>query len=470
MPAGEQASPWAGNTNDTTERIMKRQYLRLTAFLVAAAALFSGCLGDDEDTTVTTYNDTMITGFQLGTLNRYYDGTLTTLAGTSYPMTIDHVNRLIENLIELPVGTDVAHVVCTVSAKNNGVVFLKAVDSDSVMLHSSADSVDFTPVAESSACERVFRVYAINGQGWRDYTVRLNVSATAGTDFAWTRVSKQTTGVARADSVRLLWAGSQAVVMARTGSKTVVWQSQADGDSISWQQLQQEFGAESWRNCVVKQDTVFVLDGGRLMWSVDLAQWTQHAADAQGLSALVASASHKLFALKADGTPMQLGEGDDAWKEDSTESRDDIQWMPQGVVATLRWPYPTDFETDCLIMAGQHGALSTTVLWRRLCPQKATATDSGRWTFMPFASNNSFTLPSIEAPALGLMPDGQIGIVGTTHSVFLSADQGISWRQSDDHQLPEAIAAGTPVAMGNDGDGLLWLVDTGGNVWTGTLR
>ena len=80
-----------------------------------------------------------ITSFTLGSLNRYTYSTSSTtgndtviktkLTGSAYPMTIDQMNCLIYNHDPLPIGTDTAHVVCTVTTKNNGVVTIKAKDT-----------------------------------------------------------------------------------------------------------------------------------------------------------------------------------------------------------------------------------------------------------------------------------------------------------------------------------------------------
>ena len=165
---------------------MKRFSLRLCALIAGVAAL-SSCLKDSDDDT-TTYSDMAITQFTLGTLNRYTHTVSSktgndtviksTLSGSVYKMSIDQLRHRIVNMTELPVGTDIEHVICTVSAKNGGVVALQSMTSDSLKWHSSTDSVSFVQ-------PRIFRVYATDGSGYRDYTVELNVSATTGITFGW---------------------------------------------------------------------------------------------------------------------------------------------------------------------------------------------------------------------------------------------------------------------------------------------
>ena len=170
---------------------MKR-FLQAFCGLVVALSMLTSCLSSsDEDTT--TYNDVVITSFKLGTLNRYLHTTSksgadsvfkATYSASNFKMNIDQLNDTIYNADSLLVGTDVAHVVCTVTTKNSGIVFLKSMTSDSLTYFSSgSDSVDFTR-------PRVFRVYANDGSCFRDYKVSVTASQqTAGT-FLWTVADK----------------------------------------------------------------------------------------------------------------------------------------------------------------------------------------------------------------------------------------------------------------------------------------
>ncbi|MCR4959370.1 MAG: DUF6242 domain-containing protein [Prevotella sp.] len=168
---------------------MRRFFLRCCV-LLACVSTVTSCLKDDEED-YSGFTDVAITQFTLGTLNRYThtvssktgNDTImkSTLAGSSYRMTIDHLNRRIYNATPLPVGTDAAHVLCTVSAKNGGLVALKSVIGDTLRWHAATDSVDLS-------VPRVFRVMARDGINTRDYTVTLNVSSSQGVSFEWQMV------------------------------------------------------------------------------------------------------------------------------------------------------------------------------------------------------------------------------------------------------------------------------------------
>lgn len=170
---------------------MKRIF-RTFCGLLAAGLLLTSCL-KSEDNDVVTYDDMSIMTFTLGTLNRYLHTTSstgadsvykTTYVASSQRMNIDQINGSISNANPLPIGTDVAHVICNVTTKNKGVVYVKSTTSDTLTYFvTGKDSIDFT-------VPRTFRVFATDGSGSRDYTVSLSVRSQEAGVLTWTRTSE----------------------------------------------------------------------------------------------------------------------------------------------------------------------------------------------------------------------------------------------------------------------------------------
>ena len=164
---------------------MKRIFLPV-AWLFLAVLMFASCLGDNNDTSVSS-RETAITSFALGTVNRYVHTTSSVgtdsiykvaYAGSAYKFHIDHVNRTIYNPDSLPYGTDAAHIICTILAYNSAAIGIKSITSDSLRAYSSADSIDFRS-------PRLFRVVSLDGTAWRDYTVKVNVHKEKGDTMVW---------------------------------------------------------------------------------------------------------------------------------------------------------------------------------------------------------------------------------------------------------------------------------------------
>ena len=156
--------------------------------------LLPSCLGSDDDDT-TYYDDAAITAFSMGTLNRYLTTTSSTgedsvykvtYAGSSFKMTIDQLGCRIFNNDSLPYGTDIKHVLCTVSTSHNAGVTIQSMTSDSLKLFSTSDSIDFSQ-------PRILRVYSTDGAYQRDYTVTLSVRQLPQGTVVWTKMPEGTT-------------------------------------------------------------------------------------------------------------------------------------------------------------------------------------------------------------------------------------------------------------------------------------
>lgn len=221
---------------------------------MAGVALLTSCLNDKDDSTSTAYSDVAITGFTLGSLNRYTHITSTstgndsiiktTISGSTYKMTIDQLNRRIYNVSELPMGTDVAHVVSTVTTKNGGLLALQSAISDSLKWFSSTDSVDYTT-------PRTLRVYSADGTSQRDYVVELNVSATTGITFGWELAATLT-----ADNLTSM------LLVAET-------------DTVHLAERSNIFGASTFESYMMDSD------GRLLVKRADAADWQEERLDAE---------------------------------------------------------------------------------------------------------------------------------------------------------------------------------------------
>ena len=424
-----------------------RRYIQTLCVLAVAVAGLTSCLSDDEEK-VTTYSDVAITQFMLGTLNRYTTTTSpttgndtlvkTTLTGSSYKMTIDHLGHAIYNQSPLPVGTDVKHVVCTVSTKHNGVLALKSMTSDSLSFFNASDSIDFS-------VPRVFRVYSIDGTASRDYTVSLNVSQTAGVNFGWTKVDENRTDltgwtdkrlVAVNDTVVLADRGVVAVSVGSTGYQDLL-RLNSDG----YTEVSYDHG-ETW-------STIYNL-----------------TATSTGLSQLLGATIHEVYGLTADG---RLKVSDDAlglyWTDESLD--DDARLLPATNIAMVSWPYAPADSTDYVLMVGRQQNDDAFCTWRKLSGYASTA-EKAQWVYMPLDDGNRGQLPYGDELSLAYYDGKVIALTASSHTVYVSRDQGITWQQSSDYALPAALQ-GTRVVMANDRSGRLWVVTDSGEVWLGSI-
>lgn len=180
-----------------------RRYIQAIC-IMATVCLCASCLGSDDDYYVSSYNDTAITSFSLGTLNRYLTTTSstgedsiykTTYSAGTYVFTIDHYQRKIYNTDSLPYGTDAEHVLATINSKNGGTIVIKSLTSDSLSYYNSSDSIDFSQTRE-------VRVYALDGSHYRPYLVTLNVHQVEQSGMYWERMQA---GEYPADDTKAAW-------------------------------------------------------------------------------------------------------------------------------------------------------------------------------------------------------------------------------------------------------------------------
>ncbi|MBR1468799.1 MAG: hypothetical protein IJ605_01600 [Prevotella sp.] len=170
---------------------MKKSFF-LCGLLVFA---LSSCLSSDDPETTVAYQDTGLTSFSVGALKQTLqtkgsagqDSTYTkTVAGSTYAFTIDQQQGLVYNVDSLPVNTDVSRVACTATTKNLGSIVINRRTHDglrdSLVVYSSADSLDFTNPVE-------FRVYNQAGTAFRKYMVELRVHRQTADEFHWTQQS-----------------------------------------------------------------------------------------------------------------------------------------------------------------------------------------------------------------------------------------------------------------------------------------
>jgi hypothetical protein len=171
---------------------MRKTFLTCWTVLVTVIMLPS-CLGSDDDE-VTLYDDTAITTFTLGTLNRYLITKASTgvdsmykvtFAGSTFKMNIDHLGGRIFNTDSLPTKTDLKHVVCTLTTKNSGLVAVKSLTSDSLTVISSTDSIDLSK-------PRIFRVFSTDGMHTADYRVTLTARQVEAGTLVWKEMPTST--------------------------------------------------------------------------------------------------------------------------------------------------------------------------------------------------------------------------------------------------------------------------------------
>ena len=162
--------------------------------MLSVVLSLTSCLkGNDEEIDISQYDDMAITSFTIATVNKITTTTSsdgketvskTTLNSGLPVFSIDQYNHQIFNNVPLAAGCDLKHVLVTITTKRNGQVGIKSLVSDSVFTYLYTDSIDFSQPRE-------FRVYALNGSGYRAYQVTVNKEGSNVSEKQWVRVANK---------------------------------------------------------------------------------------------------------------------------------------------------------------------------------------------------------------------------------------------------------------------------------------
>ncbi|MBQ7422416.1 MAG: exo-alpha-sialidase [Prevotella sp.] len=440
------------------------------ALLAIMTFLFASCLNDDDERDYTYYSDTAITAFSLGTMNMYLHTISSegedsiykeTYTGSTYKFYIDHQNGTIYNPDSLPYGTDAAHVLVTISSKNNGIVLLKSMEEDEYTYYSSADSIDFsTP--------RILRVLSQNGAYYRDYTVTVNVHQQKGDDFSWSLVS-ELKEFASLQGMKLVTLDEKLYLFGFDGTNTQMFATDAS-DGTGWAVSNGLFGSDAWKNVVVKGGSLFVLDGTELRQMTGTS-WSLVSTDA-GLKQLIGASSTELYALAEDGGVLVSKDDGATWKTEILD--DDTSLLPIENISYSYRTLKTNKNLEQVMVVGKSPVSEYAVVWTKLV-DVSDASAVYPWTYVDLAGDMRYALPLWES--LTVFPYDGINLAfgfnsnGEISPFRVSRDGGITWKEDSLYSLPSGINVTSPLTAAVDADNQIWIVGGGtGQVWRGRLN
>lgn len=452
--------------------------IKTLCMILALAAVVASCKKDDE-TTITLYGDAAITGFTLGTMNRYVDGVKSTYAGSVYKFHIDQVNHRIFNTDSLPVGTDKAHVLCTVSTMNNGSVWIESLsDPNMVEYYSAYDSIDFTT-------DRQFEVYASDGSGYSSYTVSLNVHKQEGEEFVWKQAATNN-DIAAMTGLKAVSNKGVKYVFGNTGGTTRIL---ATTDGTTWTfptpNINTTFAADAWKNVTVKKDTIFMLNNSMLLKCTDGTDWEQITISTPGLNLkqLLGASTGELYALADDNMLWRSKDSGCNWQQEETD--ESAALLPVQDIAMVSYPMQLADSTDQVVMAGNRSttdypADEIAMVWRKIADYQKYA-PQGHWTYMERTDHDKYALPRMQDISLwrydgAILALGGAGIGGSTVSayskLYQSRDNGITWKENATYVMPADFdSSATAVTVAVDEQNYIWLFAAGtGQVWRGRLN
>jgi len=466
---------------------MKNRFI-LIALLLSATAMLTSCLNDNEDDT-TYYDDSAITSFSLGTLNKIVHTTSSTGEDSTYTTTfdcsdyvfyIDQSKQEIWNPDSLPYGIDASKTLCSVSTKNSGSVAVNILTSDgtkdSLVWYSSSDSIDMTS-------PRQFHVYNNAGTTVRIYTVRVNVHKEIADTFTWQAnvVSKSLASLTRMRAISL---NNKIYVFGNEGGTGVVY-STNETDGATWERLNLSYSSTPSSNIcdnvAVKGDYVYLFDNGQLMRSADAKTWNQIATPA--ITQLIGATSARLYALNSSGKIVSSADEGATWTEDLLDS--DSQYLPSDNISLCWTASKTNRETNNVVVIGTRDAAtyagdSTAMVWGKV-EENDEKQNVTTWNFYDVNAEGQYNAPRLTNLQATSYDGGMVALGGTGfgtctkgafEALYISYDGGITWVPSDMLTIPDGFSSSNDCfTIVADSRNYLWLICGGtGQVWRGRIN
>jgi hypothetical protein len=194
------------------------------------------------------------------------------------------------------------------------------------------------------------------------------------------------------------------------------------------------------------------------------ALWEQ-AAETAGMS-LIGYGSAEGYAFANDGMLMVSKDNGETWTADSLD--EDAAWLPTSNYAFTSWPFAANDSTDYQLLVGSNDNQSEgCVVWRKIAEYSKHSLPS-KWVLIPIENHNHYYLPKMENLNLVYF-SGKVLAIGNNKKIYVSRDQGITWKTDSKYTLPDELGTSNVTAT-TDKDGYLWLVgkDTG-EVWRGLI-
>ena len=163
---------------------------------------------------------------------------------------------------------------------------------------------------------------------------------------------------------------------------------------------------------------------------------------------------------------MTSKDNGETWAADDID--EDASWLPADNIAFASWPFTANDSTDYQLLIGTNDKSDKAcVVWRKIAEYAKNSLPS-KWILIPFESQQGYYLPKMENLNL-VRFNNQVMAIGNDKKIYVSRDQGITWKTTTKYTLPEALGTNNLSAT-TDENGYLWLIgkDTG-EVWRGLI-
>ena len=454
-----------------------KKNLSILFYTLTAILIFSSCSDDDE--TILS-DDCYITSFTLGNVKRLVHTTTKDGKDRTYYVTYDasgyamHINQLtgkIANTDSLPVGSRTQAILATVNSSGS-LMYRYADDvSENWLSYSSSDSIDFSHTL-------IFRVTSADGFALREYEVKLNVHQQEGDEFSWNRLTSNSVWHNATYMKSIIWNNKVWLYTADDQQNISLFTSDVN-DGQTWQN-ESISGCE---NALIRSITDFngrllmSCTDGSIIESTDGKNWTNIPNQSGETLYLLTASQSSIYALGNNNQKILRSQNAADWTEEVLD--DSPAFLPSQDITAIS--YTQENGNERVILGGNRSATAypddkTVMIWSKVISPYLP--ENNKWSYFVVAPDNYYICPPLKHLTI-LSYDKQLVALGgpsvdgtykALEELYVSPDNGITWKKDPVYPLPESIAnSSAAFTASTDDDNHIWLI-VGGEVWKGRLN
>lgn len=448
---------------------MKNIY-KLLYILLFTGLTFCACMKSED---IETTPECAITAFSVGNISTQVTvhrtdntDTVTTkvIDGSTIYFNIDQLKGIITTVDSLPKWVSLEKVVPSFTA--NGTVYGRQ-DGDTLyyQLTSGSDSISFEQPVEMISV-------ATDGVSIKHYTVFINRSSydldtleweTVMTDFS---VNKDFKAMEIDDHVFVFYEedGDVKYTYAQTSDNLSSW-----CESVTIQ------GADiDYTSIMMFDDNLYALDKNGMIYKAlqkNRPDIWEKTCD-KTFSKLLAADKYYIYAF--DGSEIVGSTDFETWTVCGDAN---VDMLPTEDVQSFSYESKTNSEIQIAMMCGlSDGNSKYGVTWYKVSSLDKDVNQD--WMYIQVTNDNPYGLPRFKDMSV-TMYDGSLFAIGIAPNVspdtyrylYRSDDNGITWHpQTEKYTLPEGLDATKGKAEIISANSKLWIIQKGGNVWSGAIR
>lgn len=444
-----------------------RKIYKIISLLLFSVLTFASCIKSEE---IETTSECAITSFSIGdiktgvTVHREgkSDTIITrTISGSSIHFNIDQLNGVITTVDSIASWADLSKIKPSFSSIGNVSYFNK--DNNSYLfLTSGADSINLEKPVE-------FFVAATDGVSFKKYTVSIKKSSIDVDTIVW---KTNTNNFASNDDYKIIIRNNSVYAFCKDNEgHNYVKKSSASDNLNKWSNAEYLSGADiDYSSVILFKDEFFALSTeGYIFKASDNSNPTTwiKASDKQ-FTRLMAADKYYIYAL-ADNNIMASADLQN-W---NVEGSDNIDMLPTSCIESYSNESNTNANLQIVTMSGVSANGKYTPVWYKVSAQDEDVNQN--WMYIQITNDNIYGLPKFKEMSYTQYNNSlyAIGLEEKTNSyqyIYRSDDNGITWKVQKKYPLPTEMNKKSGKATIFALDGKLWIIQKGGNIWSGTIK